>query len=193
MHTLAFNDPLKGVSPKHLRYSIISPTLDLSFIEDARKKFVAQSAYLDDRPGAPLRFLVEANLHQMIRGEERHVPDDEVRAQLNDRIKEIFNGESFEIAPFPSGSYGRARRGGRQSPKLAVLAYDGVTVGGTVETVPELIGRIYSRKGSGETGVRAYRNHLSFVVADEALKEEMRDKTRRRLAPAATDQTRATD
>jgi predicted AAA+ superfamily ATPase len=50
MHTLAFNDQLKGLTPEHLRYSIIGPQADISFIEAARQKFVAQSAYLDDRP-----------------------------------------------------------------------------------------------------------------------------------------------
>ena len=66
MHTLAFNDPLKGISLEQLRYSVLGPTTDISFIEEARKKFITESAYLDDRPGAPMRFLAEANLHQII-------------------------------------------------------------------------------------------------------------------------------
>ena len=73
LHTLAFNDPLKGLSPDQLRYSMVGPELDITFIEDARTKFVAESAYLDDRPGAPMRFLVDANLSQIIRREERNV------------------------------------------------------------------------------------------------------------------------
>ena len=55
MHTLAFNDPLKGLSPHQLRYSLLAPAMDMSFIEEARRKFVAESAYLDDRPGASMR------------------------------------------------------------------------------------------------------------------------------------------
>ena len=185
MHTLAFNEPLKGVAPKQLRYSIVGPALDLGFIEDARKRFIAQSAYLDDRPGAPMRFLVEANLYQLVRSEERNVPDEEVRAQLNDRIKAIFDGGragSFELVAFPGGAYEVPDEVGDGRPKLAVLAYDGVAVDRAVETVPELVERIYTRKGADDAGVRAYRNHLAFVVADEALKEEMRGKARRRLA-----------
>ena len=83
MHTLAFNDPLKGISADQLRYSVVSPITDISFIEEARKKFIAESAYLDDRPGAPMRFLAEANLRQIIRREERHVDAEEARAELN--------------------------------------------------------------------------------------------------------------
>ena len=37
MHTLAFNDPLKGLSPEQLRYSMLGPSSDVSFIEEARK------------------------------------------------------------------------------------------------------------------------------------------------------------
>ena len=102
LHTLAFNEPLRGISPEELRYSVLSPATDLSFIEQARKKFVADSAYLDDRPGAEtrMRFLAEANLRQIIRREERHVDAGEARAQLDDRIKKIFGGNrTFDMIP----------------------------------------------------------------------------------------------
>ena len=67
-------------------------------------------------------------------------------------------------------------------PKLVVLAYDSVTIGSSVENVPELIGRIYTRKGSEGSALRALRNNLVFVAADDARKEEMRRKTYHRLA-----------
>ena len=38
LHTLAFNEPLKGISPERLRHSILCPALDISFIDEARKK-----------------------------------------------------------------------------------------------------------------------------------------------------------
>lgn len=182
MHTLAFNDQLKGVSFEQLRYSILCPELDLSFIEDARKKFGAHSAYLDDRPGAPLRFNVEANLHQMIRNEERHVQDEDLRVELNDRIRHIFEGNVFDAVHFPGGAYEVPDEIGDGRPKLAVMSYDGVDVGGTVKKVPKLIESIYTKKGIDDAGVRMYRNHLALVVADESQKEEMRGKMRRRLA-----------
>ena len=115
MHTLAFNDPLKGLSPEQARYSVIGPVTDISFIEEARKKFIAKSAYLDDRPGAPMRFLAEANLSQIIQREDQHVDAGEARAELNDRIREIFNGRTFALVPFPWRTVRRARRGRRRS------------------------------------------------------------------------------
>ena len=49
MHTLAFNEPLKGISPKHLRYSVLSPTTDISFIEEARS-FSWRCCIIPDKP-----------------------------------------------------------------------------------------------------------------------------------------------
>ena len=182
MHTLAFNDPLKGLSPEQLRYSVLGPATDISFIEEARGKFIAESAYLDDRPGAPMRFLAEANLLQIIRREERHVDTAEARAQLNDCIREIFGGKTFETVSFPGGPFDVPDEVGDGRPKLIVLAYDAVTIGSSVENVPDLIERIYARKGAEGSALRALRNSLVFVVADDARKEEMRRKTHHRLA-----------
>ena len=182
MHTLAFNEPLKGISPEHLRYSVLGPKTDISFIEEARKKFIAESAFLDDRPGAPMRFLAEANLRQIIRREERHVDAEEARAELNDRIRHIFGGKTFERVSFPGGPFDVPDEVGDGRPKLVVLAYDGVSIGSSVESVPELIERIYTRKGSEGSALRVLRNNVVFVVADEARKEEMRRKTYHRLA-----------
>ena len=182
MHTLAFNDPLKGVSKEQLCYSILSPTTDISFIDEACKRFTTESAYLDDRPGAPMRFLAEANLRQIIRREEGHVDAGEARAQLNDRIRQVFGGLTLEAVPFPGGPFDVPDEVADGRPKLVVMGYEAVTIGSSVESVPELIERIYTRKGSEGSALRALRNNLIFVVADDARKEEMRRRTNRRLA-----------
>ena len=181
MHTLAFNDPLKGVSPEQLRYSMLAPACDLSFIEEARKKFLAESAYLDDRPASPMRFLAEANLTQIIRREEQHVDSAEARAELDDRIGQIFRGGTFDLVRFPGGPFDVPDDVGDGRPKLIVLAYDAVTIG-AVQDVPELVRRIYLRKGSDGSALRVLRNNVVFVVADGAGKEEMRRHAFRRLA-----------
>ena len=182
LHTLAFNEPLKGLPAEQLRYSTVGPTLDISFIEEARKKFIADSAYLDDRPGSPMRFLAEANLRQIIRREEQHVDPGDARAQLNDRIREIFKGRTFDAICFPGGPFDVPDEVGDGRPKLVVLAYDGVTIGNSVDTVPELIARIHARKGSEGSALRAFRNHLVFVTAAEDRREEMRRRMSYRLA-----------
>ena len=136
LHSLAYNDPLKGLSAEHLRYSMLCPALDLGFIEDARKRFLSESAYLDDRPGVPMRFLVEANLTQIIRRQEQHVDPSESRAQLGDLIKDIFKGQVFETVSFPGGPYDVPDEVGDGRPRLVVMSYDGVSIGVTVDAAP---------------------------------------------------------
>ena len=182
LHTLAFNDPLKGVSPERLRLSVLGPATDISFIEEARKKFLAESAYLDDRPGVPMRFLAEANLRQIIRRTEDHIDAGEARAELQDRIRTIFDGKALDAVRFPGGPFDVADDVADGRPKLVVLSYDAVTVGASVDAVPELIGRIYERKGAEGSALRALRNHLVFVAADETHTEDMRRSTVYRLA-----------
>ena len=181
MHTLAFNEPLKGLSPEQLRYSMLGPASEVGFIEEARKKFIQESAYLDDRPGAPMRFLAEANLTQIIRREEKNVDSGEARAELNDRIGQIFRGGAFDAIRFPGGPFDVPDDVGDGRPKLVVLAYDAVTIG-AAEDVPELVRRIYLRKGSDGAALRLLRNNVVFVVADDARKAEMRRHASRRLA-----------
>ena len=182
MHTLAFNDQLKGVSPERLRYSVLAPGLDIGFIEEARKRFVAESAYLDDRPGVPMRFLAEANLTRIIQREEGHVDAVEARAELDDRIREVFSGRMFETVRFPGGPFDVDDEAGGGAPKLVVISYDAVAVGESTESVPELIERIYARKGKDGAALRIFRNAVTFVAADEALRGGMRRKAVTRLA-----------
>ena len=182
MHTLAFNEALKGISPEQLRYSVSGPETDISFVEDARKKFITESAYLDDRPGAPMRFRAEANLTQMIRRTGDQIDAGEVRTELNDRIRGIFDGKLMNAVLFPGGPFDVADDVADGRPKLVVLGYDALTVGASVESVPDLIRRIYERKGTEGAALRALRNNLVFVVADEARMEDTRRLSRHRLA-----------
>ena len=182
MHTLAFNEPLKGISQELLRYSALGPALDIDFLEEARKRFIAESAYLDDRPGQPMRFLAEANLNQIIRRTEEGVDAEAVRAELNDCIREIFSGQTFDAALFPGSPSDLPDEVGDGRPRLIVPSYDAVAIGATVENVPELIARIYERKGSEGAALRELRNNLVFVAAEAGRREEMRRLMFRRLA-----------
>jgi hypothetical protein len=184
IHTLAYNDQLKGVTPEHLRFSILGPETDISFIDDARKRFVEDSSYLDDRPTAPLRFLVEANLTQIIRRQELHADAGQVRVELNDRIKRIFGGDKFEMIPFAGGPWDVPDDTGDGRPRLAVMSYDGVTAGTAVESVPDLVAQIFARKNAEGSAFRELRNNLLFAVADEDKVAEMRRAMVRRLALA---------
>jgi hypothetical protein len=115
---------------------------------------------------------------------ERNIDPGELRAQLNDRIKSIFggNGTALESVLFPGGPWDVPDEIGNGRPLLVVLSYEGCTVGISVDTVPDLIARIYERKGAEGGSLRQLRNNLVFIVADESKVEDMRQKMARRLA-----------
>lgn len=181
LHTFAFNDLLKGVNPDGLRFAVLAPGVDLGFVDDARTKFIQHSSYLDDRPGAPLRFLAEANLTQVIRREQDNVDKGLVRSELNDRIKQIFNGSVFQLVPFASGPYDVPDDAADGKPSLVLLGYDAVDVGSEVNGVPTLVENIYTQKGAS-SDIRINRNNLLFIVADAARKDEMKKQVAKRLA-----------
>ncbi len=181
-HSLAFNENLKGVSADELRWSMLGPALDPSFIDDARRRFQDQSAYLDDRPTVPMRFLTEANLTQIVRRQEQQVDPAEVRAQLNDRIRSVFGGRDLRLAPFPGSPLDVPDDGGEGHPQLAVIGYDAETVRADAVALPLLVERIFRYRSAAGTDFRRNVNDVVFLVADEALKDEMRHATVRRLA-----------
>ncbi len=173
---------MKGLSVDHLRYSILSPAADISFIDDAKTKFRAESAYLDDRPTAPLRFNAEANLTQVIGREEKNIDPGEARTQLADRIKSIFGGHSLDLVPFPGGPWDVPDDVSDGKPRLVLLSHDALEIGADLRDIPDIVGRIFERKGADGNGLRSLRNNLVFVVADENKVSEMRRAIVRRLA-----------
>ena len=129
-----------------------------------------------------MRFLAEANLSVVVRREEQHVDPAVARAQLNDRIRDNFKGKTFEAVSFPGGPFDVPDEVGDGRPKLVVFAYDGLAVGEAVDEVPELVERVYANKGADGSALRALRNHLVFVAADEHAADGMRRRMRSRLA-----------
>ena len=180
-HSFAFNDTLKGTSQEELRFAVLSPGVDVGFVNDARQRFVAASAYLDDRPGVPLRFLAEANLTLMIRRQEDQVDRSEARSELQDRIRSVFHGATFELVPFAGGPEDVGDDLGDGRPRLVLIGYDAEAVRGDRLQIPPMVEKIFRTTGT-QGNFRQLQNHLVFLVADEQLREEMKHAMVRRLA-----------
>lgn len=181
-HSLAFNEALKGLTVEQLRYSVLAPGLDVSFVDDAVRRFVQESAYLDDRPQAPLRFLAEANLTQLIRRQEQQVDPGRLRDELNDHIRQLFKtGNVFQLVPFPGGPYDIPDDTGEGKPYLVLVGYEAEAVDSLRVTVPALVQRLFVEKGSsGDT--RLNRNNLVFLCVDRDRREKMRQMMVRQMA-----------
>lgn len=183
LHTLAFGDAAKGIASDHLKLSVCSPTVEPSFVEQARTRFITESLFLDDRPGSQLRFMVEPNLTQVIRRQMEEVEADELRVELNERIKNLFgtSGGSFNLQPFPAGAYEVEDIIGDGRPNLVLLHYDAFAINADPQGLPSLVEEIFKYKGTDQR-LREFRNNLVFVVADERQVKNMKDRLRRRMA-----------
>lgn len=182
LHTLAYPEDVQGVKPDQLRFSVCCPGIEPTFVEAARKRFVEDSLYLDDRPGAPMRFRAEPNLTQFINRATKDVDPDDLRGYLNERIKDLFRGKGhdFEMVSFPAGPYEVPDEIGSGRPYLVVLSYDAFTVSESPSQLPAELVRMATRKGVQEE-LRSLRNNLVFVVADDRQVRDMRLASRRRL------------
>ncbi|WP_300336658.1 DUF499 domain-containing protein [Accumulibacter sp.] len=181
MHTLAFNETLRGLNAEELRYAILSPGTDVAFIDDARKRFATDSAYLDDKPGAPLRFLAEATLTQIIRREETNTDRDEARTRLNSFIRDLFAGPNLNLIPFASGPHDVPDDDGSGRPYLVMLGYEATQVFSDAVTVDNLVEKVFLHKGGGSDW-RHNRNNLVFLLADAAGVPNMKAKMLRNIA-----------
>lgn len=181
LHSLAYNDDLKGLSREQLRYACLAPELKVEFLDQARDKFLTESGYLDDRPSTPLRFQIAPNLTNLLRREAQKVDPGEVRAQLNDRIRELFKGRTFNAVPFASDGYDVPDDDGNGRPYLVIIGYDAAEVAAEAVTVPPLVEKLFTFKsGGGEW--RKKKNHVVFLLVDAARKETMHQQMIRHLA-----------
>lgn len=181
-HSLAFNENLRGATKNELRFSMLAPGVDISFIDDAHQRFVQESAYLDDRPNRPLRFMVEPNLTQMIHRRERLVDPGDVRNRLNDAIRTIFKGDVFQAVFFPAMP-NDIDDTVTPKPLLAIMGYEATAVSITDASihVPDLVASLFKHK-SADGGTRIHRNNVLFVVAEDGKVEDMKNRVRLRLA-----------
>ncbi|GMV20768.1 MAG: hypothetical protein AMXMBFR57_07170 [Acidimicrobiia bacterium] len=180
-HSFAFNEPLKGASIEELRLAVLAPGVDLGFINDARQKFTSESAYLDDRPGVPLRFLTEANLNQIIHAQERTVDRELAKSELHDRIRAVFDGGTLRLVPFAAGPEDVPDSVEDGRPFLVLVGHDAEHVRGDRLLIPPLVEKIFRQKGS-QSDFRQLQNNLVFLVADDALREPMKGAMLRFLA-----------
>ena len=182
LHTLAFGDAAKGIASDHLKLSVCSPTVEPSFVEQARTRFITESLFLDDRPGSLLRFMVEPNLTQVIRRQMEEVEADELRVELNERVKNLFGTSGgFNLEPFPAGAYEVDDVVGDGRPNLVLLHHDAFAINADPQGLPPLVEEIFKYKGTDQR-LREFRNNLVFVVADERQVKNMKDRLRRRMA-----------
>ena len=151
LHSLAFNEPLKGLGRLELNYSLYAPGLDPAFIDKAVRHLQEASEYLDDSITSKLRFLTEANLNQMVRKREGQFDLETVRQELNRHIGVIFTKarQCFEPVVFPASP--AEIPDDTDGPYLVVLHWEGHRVAQDNVHLLELVVRLFKERGTTPT------------------------------------------
>jgi len=178
-HSLAFNEPLKGLSRLELNDSLYAPGVDPAFVDKAVRLLQEESEYLDDSGTSKLRFLTDANLNQMVRKREGQFDLETVREELKARVGLIFAKQRFELALYPSAPSDIPDD--TDGPYLAVIHWEGHTVEQANVQLPELVVRLFKEVGT-QGNTRINLNNLVFVCADRLQVDDMLRKTRTYLA-----------
>ncbi len=178
MNTLAFNQQLKGVDIRHLRYSILWPGMEVGYVDKALDRFKEESMYLDDNPEKPTQFQAAPNLSQAIQRAEQGFDVQDLEDEIYRRMRSTFQRGEFDLLLFPDGHEDVNDEAG--TPQLIIPKYDRVTASNP-ETPPEMVDDIFRHKGIGK-GIRMYRNNLVFLVAFEGGVTAMYEAARRHLA-----------
>ena len=178
MHTLAFNTQLKGIDDRSLRYSILSPGMEISYIDDALARFRNESLYLDDNPDRPTQFRAVPNLNQAIQRAEQGLEDAVLEAEIDRRTRAMFQRGRFDLHLFPGGR--EAVPDDALKPKLVIPRYANVSTSNP-ESPPDMVMDIFRTKGS-VGGIRLYRNNMVFLVAHAGGVDAMYAAARRHLA-----------
>ena len=178
MHTLAFNTQLRGIDDRSLRYSILSPDMEVGYIDEALTRFRNESLYLDDNPDRPTQFRAVPNLNQSIQRAEQGLDDAVLESEIDRRVRTMFQRGKFDSYLFPSGH--EEVPDDALKPKLVIPRYTNVSTSNP-ETPPDAVMDIFRSKGS-VGGIRLYRNNLVFLVAYEGGVEAMYGAARRHLA-----------
>ena len=178
MNTLAYNPQLKGVDIRNLRYSVLWPGMEISYVDEALARFRDNSLYLDDDPRKSTQFQAAPNISQAIWRQEQSLDVSDLESKINQRIENMFQKGEFDLCKFPDGH--EDVPDDTDSPKLVIPKYDNVTTSNP-ESRPEMIKDIFRYKGIGK-GIRMYRNNLVFLVAFEDKVDAMYKAARRHLA-----------
>ena len=126
------------------------------------------------------RFGTEPQPTKIIEDEAKNVPQSTVRQELEDLIARVFPTDGdVRAIHFPQGV---ADIPDERALRLVVLHYDDITVtAATATPPPPRLVEMLEKAGVGE-GIRAYRNGVTFLVADSDLIDVMRERVRHLLA-----------
>jgi hypothetical protein len=153
-----------GIRRAELNLSLLTPGLEIGFVEQVLDKLTAVAWYLDNDPITSIaRFKEEPSINKIITEEKEQVGRTQAKEDLRSRRDSIFASKVFKLV-IPDSP---ADVDDVPDPiALCVIDFDNATVSSSQDAAPYLVEQIFDN--TGESGkFRTFRNRLLFLVANK--------------------------
>ncbi len=154
-----------GVRRPELNLSLLTPGVEINFIDRALDHLTSVAWYLDSDPITSVaRFKEEPSINKIIAEEKEQIGVTEVKDDLRARRDTIFANKFFTLVSAPEGAHDVDDTA--DAIALCLIDFNEATVTGPLDGAPALVEQIFSN--TGESGkFRTFRNRLLFLLANK--------------------------
>ncbi|MGB3299448.1 MAG: DUF499 domain-containing protein [Phormidesmis sp.] len=154
-----------GIRRAELNLSLLTPGLEIGFVEQALERLVTVAWYLDVDPITSIaRFKEEPSINKIIAEEKEQVGVTEAKEDLRTRRDTVFATKFFELISGPEGAHEVDDVADRIA--LCAIDFNEATVSSSLDTAPPVVEQIFGN--TGESGkFRTFRNRLLFLLANK--------------------------
>ncbi|MBC1220973.1 ATP-binding protein [Nostoc sp. UCD121] len=165
-----------GIRRAELNLSLLTPGLEIGFVDTALEKLSEVAWYLENDPMTTLaRFKEEPSINKIIAEEKAQVGITEAKDDLRSRRDTIFADKFFKLVPAPESP--AEVDDVSDSIALCLIDFSEATISVTTEGPPPMVEKIFNE--TGESGkFRTFRNRLLFLVANKQELERAIDNAR---------------
>ncbi|WP_008318655.1 ATP-binding protein [Leptolyngbya sp. PCC 6406] len=153
-----------GIRRTELNLSLLTPGLEISFVDRALERLTNVAWYLDVDPITSIaRFKEEPSINKIIAEEKAQVGVTEAKDGLRDRRDTIFATRFFELVKGPDAAHEVDDRA--DTIALCIIDFNEATITSSLDGPPPLVEQIFNN--TGESGkFRTFRNRLLFLLAN---------------------------
>lgn len=169
-----------GIRRAELNLSLLTPNLEINFVDNTLHKLVRVAWYLDDDPITLLsRFKEEPSLNKIISEEKEQVNPSTAKQELRNRRDSIFAKKFFTLISNPESSSDVDDRG--DDLALCLIDFNEATMVNSTDETPIFLKQIFDNTGESNK-FRIFRNRLIFLIANKTEIERAIDITREYIA-----------
>ena len=169
-----------GIRRAELNLSLLTPDVEISFVEEALNRLGSVAWYLEIDPVTTIaRFKEEPSINKIITEEKEQIGKVEAKENLRSRRDSIFASKQFKLIAAPDSPSEVDDVG--DSIALCLIDFDEETITSSQDAPPKIVENIFNK--TGESGsFRTYRNRLLFLVANKQQLEQAINLTREHIA-----------